>query len=173
MKLTKQRLKEIIREEYQRSTPPGDGFGDNDDGYPPERPFPSLGDLQSDEKYTGGTPIENLNTLIRARKELAAMSKEELAAFSKSLDAEQAAELRHLLANRLAAPMEEGDEMDLEEYGGAYSDSRYAKRADGSEPGPRSANRDYRGGPEADQSKKRMQNYRGGDPSKSPYGRSR
>jgi len=71
MKLTKQRLKEIIREEYQRSTPPGDGFGDNDDGYPPERPFPSLGDLQSAEKFAGGSPEENfINklTIVAASK---------------------------------------------------------------------------------------------------------
>jgi hypothetical protein len=71
MKLTKQRLKEIIREEYQRSTPPGDGFGDNDDGYPPERPFPSLGDLQSDEKFAGGSPEEkfiNKLTIVAASK---------------------------------------------------------------------------------------------------------
>ena len=40
MKISKTRLKEIIKEEYERSTPPGDGFGDEDDGYYPERPGP-------------------------------------------------------------------------------------------------------------------------------------
>ena len=99
MKISKSRLKEIIREEYQRSTPAGDGFGDSDDGYPPERPSPSLGDLQSDEKFTGGTPEEQMLTRIKARDLLAAMSKEELKELSLSLDAETVAELRHLLAN--------------------------------------------------------------------------
>ena len=83
MKITKQRLKEIIREEL------------------------SLGDLQSDEKFTGGSPEERLLTLIKARELLAAMGKEELTALSKSLDAEQVAVLRHILANPMYAPMEE------------------------------------------------------------------
>ena len=110
MKITKQRLKEIIREELTAE-------GSREDMMMPSLSMAdmeaamaddaSLGDLQSDEKFTGGTPIEKLNTLIKARKELAAMSKEELTAFSKSLDAEQAAELRHLLANPMYAPMEE------------------------------------------------------------------
>ena len=113
MKITKQRLKQIIREELAAE-------GKRTDMMMPAlspEDFPDsagLGDLQSDEKFTGGTPIEKLNTLIRARKELAAMSKEELTAFSKSLDAEQAAELRHLLANPMYAPMDEGAE-ELEE----------------------------------------------------------
>jgi hypothetical protein len=168
MKITKQRLKEIIREEYQRSTPPGDGFGDNDDGYPPERPFPSLGDLQSDEKYTGGTPIEKLNILIKARKELAAMSKEDLTALSKRLDAEQVAVLRHILAN----PMyKESGEMELEEA--APWDKEALKRS-------------YPGDPDAHAVIDREHNYgtsrrdviskiprSAGDPRKSDGGRSR
>ena len=118
MKISKSRLKEIIREEYQRSTPPGDGFGDSDDGYPPERPSPSLGNLQSDEKFTGGTPEEQMLTRIKARDLLAAMSKEELKELSLSLDAETVAELRHLLANpmyaaKTSAP--DDDEMELQE----------------------------------------------------------
>jgi len=49
MRITKQKLKEIIKEEFQRITPPGDGLGDNDDGYPPERPFPRRGnDLKAE-----------------------------------------------------------------------------------------------------------------------------
>ncbi len=87
MKITKQRLKEIIREEL------------------------SLGDLQSDEKFTGGSPEERLITLIRAREILAAMSKEDLTALSKRLDAEQVAVLRHILANPMYAPMEESDDV--------------------------------------------------------------
>ena len=92
MIITKQRLKEIIREEL------------------------SLGDLQSDEKFTGGSPEERLLTLIKARELLAAMSKEELTALSKSLDAETVAALRHLLANPMYAPTGgQGDEMELQE----------------------------------------------------------
>ena len=86
MKITKQRLKEIIREEL------------------------SLGDLQSDEKFTGGSPEERLLTLMKARKVLAAMSDEKLEALSKSLDAEQVAVLRHILANPMYAPMQEGQD---------------------------------------------------------------
>ena len=75
-----------------------------------------LGDLQSDEKFTGGSREERLITLIRAREALAAMSKEELTALSKSLDAEQVAVLRHILANPMYAPTGgQGDEMELEE----------------------------------------------------------
>ena len=102
MKITKQRLKEIIREEL------------------------NLGDLQSDEKFTGGSPEERLLTLMKAREVLAAMSKEELTALSKSLDAEQVAVLRHILANPMYASSDmdaawekevdpQGDEMELEE----------------------------------------------------------
>ena len=75
-----------------------------------------LGDLQSDEKFAGGSPEERLLTLIKARELLAAMGKEELTALSKSLDAEQVAVLRHILANPMYAPMGgHGDEMELEE----------------------------------------------------------
>ncbi len=92
MKITKQRLKEIIREEL------------------------SLGDLQSDEKFTGGSPEERLLTLMKAREVLAAMSEEDLTALSKRLDAEQVAVLRHILANPMYAPAGgQGDEMELEE----------------------------------------------------------
>ena len=66
-----------------------------------EREELTLGDLQSDEKFTGGSREEQLLTRMKARKILSAMSKEELAAFSKSLDAEQVAALRHILAHPL------------------------------------------------------------------------
>jgi hypothetical protein len=60
---------------------------------------PSLGDLQSDEKFTGGSPEERLLTLMKARELLAAMSKEELTQLSLSLDGETTRALQHLLAN--------------------------------------------------------------------------
>ena len=92
MKLTKQRLKEIIREEL------------------------NLGDLQSDEKFTGGTPEEKLLTLMKARELLAAMSKEELTQLSLSLDGETTRALQHLLANPMYAPTgDQEHETELEE----------------------------------------------------------
>ena len=63
-----------------------------------------LGDLQSDEQFTGGTPEEQMLTRIKARDLLAAMSKEELKELSLSLDAETVAELRHLLTNPMYQP---------------------------------------------------------------------
>jgi hypothetical protein len=135
MKITKQRLKEIIREELmterlatvpqvqQMAAAAGVrlSYGDaktlaantpaergalmrlqqalKDGSWRRMTEELGLGDLQSDEKFTGGSPEERLITLIKARELLAAMSKEELTALSKSLDAETVAALRHLLAN--------------------------------------------------------------------------
>jgi hypothetical protein len=91
VKLTKQRLKEIIKEELSNIKEGGyAGHYDNETG---------LGDLQSDEKFTGGSPEERLLTLIKARELLAAMSKEELEELSLSLDGETTRALQHLLAN--------------------------------------------------------------------------
>ena len=102
MKITKQRLKEIIREELTAE-------GSREDMM---MPAISQADFDAamatdDEKFTGGTPEERMLTLIKARELLAAMGKEELTALSKSLDAEQVAVLRHILANPMYAPMEE------------------------------------------------------------------
>jgi len=85
-----------------------------DEGYDPTVTGLPLGDLQSDEKFTGGSPEEQLLTLMKAREVLTAMSKEELTALSKSLDAEQVAVLRHILANPMYAPMDEGSREDEE-----------------------------------------------------------
>ena len=110
MKITKQRLKEIIREELtaegsrEDMMMPAISMADMDAAMADDA---GLGDLQSDEKFTGGSPEERLLTLIKARELLAAMGKEELTALSKSLDAEQVAVLRHILANPMYAPMEE------------------------------------------------------------------
>ena len=110
MKITKQKLKQIIREELaaegsrEDMMMPAISMADMDAAMADDA---SLGDLQSDEKFTGGSPEERLLTLIKARELLAAMGKEELTALSKSLDAEQVAVLRHILANPMYAPMEE------------------------------------------------------------------
>ena len=109
MKITKQRLKEIIKEEIstvresdwyddENETRADRKYADRDDG---------LGDLQSDEKFTGGSPEERLLTLMKAREVLAKMSEEELEELSLSLDGETTRWLQHLLANPMYAPMEE------------------------------------------------------------------
>jgi hypothetical protein len=118
MKITKQRLKEIIKEELNEVGLPtyeGEPFGEYDLEAENEKGrAASLADLQSDEKFTGGSPEERLLTLMKAREVLAAMSKEDLTALSKSLDAEQVAVLRHILANPMYAPMQEGSREDQE-----------------------------------------------------------
>ena len=114
MKITKARLRELIQEELAA------------EGHRTDMSMPALspedfegaglGDLQSDEKFTGGSPEEQLLTLMKAREVLTAMSKEELTALSKSLDAPMLATLRHILANPMYAPAGgQGAEMELEE----------------------------------------------------------
>jgi len=109
MQITKQRLKEIIKEEL--STVRESDWYDDENETRADRKYADrdagLGDLQSDEKFTGGSPEEQMLRRIKARELLAAMSKEELKELSLSLDAETVAELRHLLANPMYAPMEE------------------------------------------------------------------
>jgi len=93
MKITKQRLREIIREELRE--------GSREDMMMPAISQADFDDAMAtdDEKFTGGTHEERLLTLIKARELLAAMSKEELEELSLSLDGETVAALRHLLAN--------------------------------------------------------------------------
>ena len=168
MKITKQKLKYIIKEELDAmrgADRPGAGIEDiaePDDEETRDRAF--------------GSPEERLITLINARDVLNKMTPADLEALSLSLDAPMVATLRHILSNPMYAPMGgQGDEMELEEYRGGADAAQSQKRMD-----------NYRGGPEAEQSQQRMQNYRGGatrsanpgprqadDPSKSPYGRSR
>jgi hypothetical protein len=102
MKITKQRLKQIIKEEITAE-------GSREDMM---MPAISQADFDAamatdDEKFTGGSPEERLLTLMKAREVLAAMSKEELTQLSLSLDAETTRWLQHLLANPMYAPMEE------------------------------------------------------------------
>ena len=117
MKITKQRLKEIIREELNEANrfPPDETGRAAHERAAAHRAReraadlsgPGLDALQSDEKFTGGTPKEQMIRRIKARELLAAMSREELKDFAMSLDADMVAELRHLLANPMYAPMEE------------------------------------------------------------------
>tara|TARA_R110000824_G_scaffold73866_8_gene188038 strand:+ start:1580 stop:1879 length:300 start_codon:yes stop_codon:yes gene_type:complete len=94
MKITKQRLKEIIREELTAE-------GSREDMMMPAISQTDFDAAMAtdDEQFTGGSPEERLLTLIKARELLAAMSKEELEELSLSLDGETVAALRHLLAN--------------------------------------------------------------------------
>ncbi len=127
MKITKQRLKEIIREELtaegsrEDMMMPAISMADMEAAMAADDA--GLGDLQSDEKFTGGSPEERLLTLIKARELLAAMGKEELTALSKSLDAEQVAVLRHILANPMYAPMEESITPGVQKLMDHYPDS--------------------------------------------------
>ena len=101
MQITKQRLKEIIKEEL--STVRESDWYDDENETRADRKYADrdagLGDLQSDEKFTGGSPEERLLTLMRAREVLAAMSEEDLEELSLSLDGETTRWLQHLLAN--------------------------------------------------------------------------
>jgi len=101
MKITKQRLKEIIKEEI--STVRESDWYDDENETRADRKYADsqagLGDIQSTDRLTGGSPEEQMLRRIKARELLAAMSKEELKELSLSLDAETVAELRHLLAN--------------------------------------------------------------------------
>ena len=106
MKITKQRLKDIIKEELTAE-------GAREDMM---MPAISQADFDAamatdDEKFTGGSPEERLLTLMKAREVLAAMSREELTALSKSLDAETTRWLQHLLANPMYASMQEAAEL--------------------------------------------------------------
>jgi hypothetical protein len=124
MKISKSKLRQIIKEEF--STVRESDWYDDENETRGDRKYADreagLGDLQSEPRYEGGSPEERLLTLMKAREVLATMSKEKLTALSKSLDAEQVAVLRHILANPMYADAawekevgSQGDEMALEE----------------------------------------------------------
>ena len=99
MKITKQRLKEIIKEEMDAMRGA-------------ERPGAGIEDLAEPEDEETrdrafGSPEERLITLINARDVLSQMTPADLEALSLSLDAPMVATLRHILANPMYAPMEE------------------------------------------------------------------
>ena len=99
MKITKQRLKDIIKEEMDAMRGA-------------ERPGAGIEDLAEPEDEETrdrafGSPEERLITLINARDVLNKMTRDELEDLSMSLDAPMVATLRHILANPMYAPMEE------------------------------------------------------------------
>jgi hypothetical protein len=100
MKITKQRLKEIIKEEMDAMRGA-------------ERPGAGIEDLAEPEDEETrdrafGSPEERLLILMKAREALGKMTRDELEDLSMSLDAPMVATLRHILANPMYAPMEEG-----------------------------------------------------------------
>ncbi len=99
MKITKQRLKEIIKEEMDAMRGA-------------ERPGAGIEDLAEPEDEETrdrafGSPEERLLILMKAREALGKMTRDELEDLSMSLDAPMVATLRHILANPMYAPMEE------------------------------------------------------------------
>ena len=98
MKITKQRLKEIIKEELEFV-----GAEIDDIPEPPED------DETRDRAFA--SPRERLFILMNARKALSKMTSDELAALSLSLDAPMLATLQHILGNPLyKESLEEGME---------------------------------------------------------------
>ena len=95
MKITKQRLKDIIKEELEFV-----GAEIEDVPEPPED------DETRDRAFD--SPEGRLITLINAREALGNMTRDELRDLSMSLDAEMLATLQHILGNPMYAPMEEG-----------------------------------------------------------------
>tara|TARA_R110002094_G_scaffold26360_1_gene38874 strand:- start:180 stop:680 length:501 start_codon:yes stop_codon:yes gene_type:complete len=154
MKITKQRLKEIIREELTAE-------GSREDMM---MPAISQADFDAamatdDEQFTGGSPEERLLTLMKARELLAAMSKEELTQLSLSLDGETTRALQHLLANPMYAKTQsvtstgpwspEKRDRELEEYRSTGTGGQSAKdREKPARPSSdtRSSNTGYRSG---------------------------
>ena len=114
MKITKQRLKEIIKEEIaaegkrtDMSMPalsPEDFVGAGIEDFPDE---PAEDDTR-DRAFA--SPRERLFILMNAREALSKMTSDELAELSLSLDAPMLATLQHILGNPMYAPIKESDD---------------------------------------------------------------
>jgi len=98
MKITKQRLKEIIKEELEFV-----GAAIDDVPEPPEE------EPTRDRAFD--SPEGRLVTLINAREALGKMTRDELKDLSMSLDADMVATLRHILANPMYAPTGASDRL--------------------------------------------------------------
>ena len=173
MKITKQRLKEIIREELTAE-------GSREDMMMPalsQADFDAA--MATDEpRHEGGTPMERLLNKLLIVSNIGAGEGGAAAARKLGLagDKEVEAYLDDLLGNQMykESGLEESDEMELEEYRGGADAAQSQKRMRNYRGGDtRSANQGSRSSSsEAEQSQQRMQNYRGGS-NKSPYGSSR
>ena len=96
MKITKQRLKEIIKEEMDAmrgADRPGAGIEDL---------AAAEGEEVIDRAF--GSPEERLLILMKAREALGKMTRDELKDLSMSLDAPMVATLRHILSNPMYKP---------------------------------------------------------------------
>ena len=97
MKITKQRLKEIIKEEMDAMVPIG-------------RDVENIADEPTEDDTRDrafASPEERLLILIKAREALSNMTDDKLEDLSMSLDADMVASLRHILANPMYAPIKE------------------------------------------------------------------
>lgn len=107
MKITKQRLKQIIREELQAEAEDDALRGSRRLG----RDIEDIADKPAEDDIRDrafASPEERLLILIKAREALRNMTDDELEDLSLSLDADMVASLRHILANPMYAPMQEG-----------------------------------------------------------------
>ena len=97
MKITKQRLKQIIREEMDAmrgAERPGAGIEDI------EQPEPE----EPSRKVSGETAMETMLAFMRAREELVKMSANDRRAFRRTLDPAQAAVFDHIISHPLYRP---------------------------------------------------------------------
>ena len=164
MKITKQRLKDIIKEELEFVGAEIDQFAQ------PE--------VEVDSSHVAellGTPEGTMIAKIMARKII-----DQFASFPELADAIEGIDRDEVTArvvaamrdNRLYDPMEErAEELEEKFYGGAYDRSRYARRKKG-EPGEQSANQGS-GRPDSATRSANAGARQGGDPSKSPLRRGR
>ena len=115
MKITKQRLKDIIKEEMDAmrgAARPGAGIED-------------LAEPEDEETRDRafGSPEERLLILMKAREALGKMTRDELEDLSMSLDAPMVATLRHILSNPMYAPMQESITPGVQKLMDHYPDS--------------------------------------------------
>ena len=125
MKIPKQRLRQIIKEELinmKDLMAPGLGEdvrftaveGRDDAMTGADRRGAGIEDIAASEEEevidrAFGSPEERLLILIKAREALGQMTRDELKDLSMSLDAPMFATLQHILANPMYAPMEESN----------------------------------------------------------------
>ncbi len=129
MKLTKQRLKEIIKEEL--STVRESDWYDDENETRADRKYADrgtgLGDLQTEPRHEGGTPEERLLNKLLIVSNIGVGEGGAAAARKLGLggDEEVIAYLDSLLGNQMYAPIGgQGDEMELEE-GWGQGDTAY------------------------------------------------
>tara|TARA_Y100000310_G_scaffold230794_1_gene233338 strand:+ start:57032 stop:57478 length:447 start_codon:yes stop_codon:yes gene_type:complete len=101
MKITKTRLKEIIREELS-NVQESDWHSDEHETLADKKYADSM--ATTEPQFTGGSPEERMNLLLTAREKLAALDDASLAQLADTLDAETLEALEKLMANPMYAP---------------------------------------------------------------------